>query len=86
MADIYSKQKPQLDSPGVGAFAVTPNDSTDLTQVPRWLYIGGAGNLAVVMANDDSVTFVSVPVGRFDIRVSRILATGTTATNIVAVY
>jgi hypothetical protein len=48
------------------------------------LYIGGAGNVAVVTEAGNTVTFTAVPVGtQLDIRVKQILATGTTATNIV---
>ena len=48
------------------------------------LYIGGAGNVAVVTEAGNTVTFTAVPVGtQLEIRVKQILATGTTATNIV---
>lgn len=48
------------------------------------LYIGGAGNVAVVTEAGNTVTFTAVPVGtQLDIRVRQVLATGTTATNIV---
>jgi hypothetical protein len=68
------------------AVAVTPHESNDLASVSRALYIGGAGNLTVTMAGGGSnVTFTAVPAGSFlPIRVSKVLATGTTATSIVA--
>jgi hypothetical protein len=48
------------------------------------LYVGGAGNLAVVTEAGNTVTFTAVPVGtQLEIRVKQVLATGTTATNIV---
>lgn len=68
-----------------GAVAVTPNDST-VFPVCRALYIGGTGNLAVRMADGQTVTFASVAVGIFPIQVDQVLATNTTATSIVAMY
>jgi len=73
-----------LDWPATKADAVTPSDSTDLTYIPRALYIGGEGNLKVDMAGGGTVTFASVPVGVFPIRVTRVYSTGTAATNIIA--
>ncbi len=68
-----------------GAVAVTTSDATVLP-VTRGLYIGVTGNLAVRMPDGMSVTFANVPVGVFPIQVDQVLATGTTATNIVALY
>lgn len=72
--------------PAEGGAAVTPNNSTDLTVTARSLYIGGSGNLKVDTADGSTITFSSVPVGIFPVRVKRVYATGTTATSIVALY
>lgn len=79
-----------LSEPAATAAAVTPNDSTDLTVNARGLYVGGAGNLVVLMAGESSdaatVTFVGVAAGTvLPIRVRRV-TTSTTATSIVALY
>jgi hypothetical protein len=65
------------------AAAVTPSDTGP--NAFTGLYIGGAGNVAVVMAgNTASVTFVGVPAGLFmPIQVSQVLSTGTTASSIL---
>lgn len=70
-----------------GAAAVTPSDTTELGPC-KALYIGGAGNVAVhTTGRDASVTFFAVPVGTvLPVSARRVLATGTTATNIVALY
>lgn len=67
------------------AFAVTNSDTT-IIPVTRALYIGGAGDLVVTMAEDQNdVTFLSVLGGTIlPIQVTKVLATGTTATGIVA--
>jgi hypothetical protein len=70
------------------AAVVTPNDSTDLGNVTRGVFVGGAGNLNVNMAGvGTEVTFTGVPAGAFlPICVSRIRSTSTTCTNIVAFW
>lgn len=51
------------------------------------LYVGGAGNVSVVTIGGDIVTFFAVPVGTvLPIQVIRLRATGTTATNVLALW
>jgi hypothetical protein len=85
--DNFKGVPTDLSSPGLNAATVTPSDSADITFSSRALYIGVTGDVTVNMAgNGSSILFKSVPVGILPIRVSRVLATGTTATNIVAVW
>lgn len=73
-----------LNNPVSVVFTVTPSDAADLQEVTRALYIGGAGNVRLVAKDSGTVTYANVPAGsRLPIRVSRVLATGTTATNII---
>jgi hypothetical protein len=72
------------DAPATAGFAVTPNDSVDLTALPRALYVGTAGNLSVVLGGA-TLTFVGVS-GFLPIRADRVRATGTTATDIIGLY
>jgi hypothetical protein len=68
------------------ATAVIPSDAT-IIPVTRGLYIGGTGDVSVVMADDENtITFIGVPAGIFPVQVMQVLATGTSATNIVALY
>lgn len=70
----------------LSAINVTPSDSTVLAQT-RGIYVGGAGNVAVTMADGTAVTFNALAVGVVHLlSVSQVKATGTTATNIVALY
>jgi hypothetical protein len=67
--------------------SVTPSDGTDLTNVTRALFIGGAGNLVVIDQSGNTTTFTGVAAGTLlTLRVTRVKATGTTATNIVALW
>lgn len=70
----------------VAGFAVTPSDSTVFSSTHRALYIGGAGDVTVRMVRDGSqLTFSAVPVGTLlPVSVDKVLATGTTATLILA--
>lgn len=69
--------------------AVTPADGADLTLgAARAIWVGGAGTIAIIAEGDSSaVTLSGVPAGTILwIRAKRILATGTSATLIVALY
>lgn len=84
----YDAFKGFADSPMAPAqsfFAVTPNDQVELPQTTKALYVGTGGTLVVLPALGNTlVTFVKVQDGSIlDIRVRSVLATGTTAGNIV---
>jgi hypothetical protein len=65
-------------------FPVTPNDGVDILVEPRWISVAVAGNLAVTKRDGTSVT-LALPAGIFPAGgVQRVLATGTTATGLVA--
>lgn len=50
----------------------------------RAIYVGGSGNLAVTMWDGGNITFSGLPAGALlPIRVSAILNSGTTATNVI---
>lgn len=75
------------------ASAVTPSNTTDIPAITGGtnngcvLYIGGYGDVKVDTVGGDTVTFVGVLGGTFfPVQVMRVYATGTTATNIVALW
>lgn len=73
--------------PAKQGFAVVPSDTEDFGYgYIRGMYVGGAGNLSVEMANG-TVMFYNVNAGSvLPIRVKRVNSTGTSATNIVGLY
>lgn len=73
--------------PANDAKAVTPHDTNTIAPC-RSLFIGGAGNITLSTGSDDSdVLFTGVTAGMIlPVRASAVRATGTTATNIVALY
>jgi hypothetical protein len=65
---------------------ITKSDSTDLTSSNiRMLWIGGAGDVAVIASDDSAaVTIASVAAGTLlRIAVKKVMSTNTTATNII---
>lgn len=87
-----------MDQPYKRAFAITPianttvaNSTNSFSTATRAVYVGGAGNLKVLMKNrsgaNSAVTFNSVPAGTtLNIAVHFVYSGNTTATNIVGLY
>lgn len=62
--------------------AITPNDTTAVKF--KGIYVGTTGNLTVLFTGDTvATTLNNVPVGVYQFEISKVLATGTTATNLV---
>jgi hypothetical protein len=73
-------------APSFKAVAITTSDAT-VIPVTRGIYVGGAGNVTVRMEDGGTVLFTAVPVGTtLNLAVDMIMATGTTATALVALY
>jgi len=74
--------------------AVVPSNTVDIPYVgdalsvwPCVLYSGTGGDIRVMTAGGDDVTFVGVPAGTFmPVQVTRVFATGTAATDIMACW
>lgn len=80
MANIFPSD------PAQDAAAVTASDTTHLGNV-RGLFVGGAGDVALVTAAGSTVVFAGVTAGAIlPVRCTQVRATSTTATNIVALY
>jgi hypothetical protein len=87
MADPF---KSSVDSPLMTAkrwITVTPNDGADLPGgTPKALWVNGSGNLSLVGEDGNAETFAVVAGAPIDLRPARVRATGTTATDIKALY
>ena len=85
MTDRFEAHAAGLDAPASHGFAVTPHDSTLLVETTRALYVGSAGHVALVLASGASVTLANVAGGTvLPVRAVQVRATGTTASNLVA--
>ena len=71
----------------VNAEAVTPSDSTPLSDITRGLWVGGGtGTVKVRMASGADCTFTGVAGVLLPIQCDLIYSTGTSATGIVALF
>lgn len=87
ITDRFLKKDGGSTAPARKAIPVTTSDSDLLVSIPRGLYIGVSGDVKVTLADDNTaVIFKSVPVGLLPVMVKQVFATGTTATNILALY
>jgi hypothetical protein len=87
MADRYAGTGDDLLSPASHAAAVVPNDNSDLPFASKRLWIGGAGSVSLATVGGDTVTYASVPAGTYLlVRAARVLATGTSASAILAEF
>lgn len=85
---------PGMTRPGASFAAVTASDTTDIAKLngdwPRALWVGVAGNIAVVAPNGTVRTFEGVSAGTMlPVQFRRVNSTNTTnqtATSMVAVY
>lgn len=93
--DLTKGNRTALNPTQMG-FPVTPSDNTALPAITNAIYVGGAGDLTVILRGDPSVgnskitgaasaiTFKAVPAGTWlNIAASYVMATNTTATNIL---
>lgn len=86
MSDPFRHENSAI-SPARALRAVTPSDSGDLPLgACKALWIGVGGTIAVIAADDSSSVTLTVQEGVLPVRVKRVLATGTTASSIVALY
>lgn len=68
------------------AFAITPSDTVNFTKACNAIYVGVAGDVAILLSGDTlAVVFKAAPVGvlQFYGSIKRVDATATTATNLV---
>jgi hypothetical protein len=85
-AALYPTDASDITGPAIGGFAITPDNDTDLPKVVRAIFVGTPGNITVVFARGGGpVTFYNVQ-GRLEVMASRVMATGTTASNLTGVY
>jgi hypothetical protein len=90
-ASIGSHYDAHSADPAVHAAAVTPSDTVDLTNASTALFLNATAGqtLTVIMLGGETgilFTFVAAFTGFVPLRVTRVMATGTNATGIVALW
>ncbi len=76
---------------GTTGVVVTPSDSSDITgataNTPATLFVGTGGNINVITLGGSTLLLKNIADGSFlPIQVTRVKATSTTATDIVAIF
>ena len=77
------------NDPALSAADVVPNDAADLPNYSRMLYVGFGGSnkdVHVTTINGSEVTFKNVPTGILMVQARKVWSTGTTATEILALW
>ncbi len=88
MADFFSNAADHVAAPARQALVVTPHDTNPLTDIPKALYVGTGGHIAMrgVGGAADQI-WKNVPSGTvIPFRAQFVRATGTTAADILALY
>lgn len=84
--DDFQNYSPSMESPVANAVAVTPSDTADLPRLTRAIYVGGQGDVRAMLRDGSVITFKDMSAGWHPVRIARVQATGTTATNIVGCW
>ena len=87
MTDTFKTFARSLTSPPENAVEITPSDTESLPHTTRALYIGGAGDVAVLLLGGAEVTFRGLQAGTLiPIRIDQIKRAGTTATGLIGLW
>lgn len=86
MTDKFSSYVESLESPPSNVIAVTPDDALDLPDASRGLNVALGGAVRVTTTGGTTETLMIAAGGVFPVRATRVWATGTTASGIVAMF
>lgn len=87
MAEHFEGRAEDVAAPARRGFAITASDAVDLAAETRAIYVGSGGTLAVILSSGDTVVLAGLTGGTIlPLRISRVLATGTTAGDLVGLY
>lgn len=84
MPDPFANYAVSLTSPAQRAEPITPSNGAELASATRAIYVGQTGNVRLRTVGGDIVTLANMQGGvLYPIRADQVLATGTTASDIV---
>lgn len=88
MATYLPPLPPIPPAPATHLFAITPSDTVTFPNATRAIWVGGAGNIAIVAQGDTTpVTISGVAAGTMlQIAAAQVMATNTTATLLVGMW
>lgn len=84
MKDEFRHFNSSPTAPAIAAEVIVPSDIEQLEYATRGLYVGTGGDLTVQMLDGDPVVLRNLQGGvLYPLRVSQVMATGTTAADLV---
>jgi hypothetical protein len=87
MPDAFQNLSDAPSAPATRVLAIMPHDTNPLVDIPKALYVGTGGSIALQGTSGTDATLTNVADGSIlPIRARFVRATGTTAANIVALY
>ena len=88
MTDYFSSHGDTPSAPATRALVVSPHDTNALSDIPKALYVGTAGNITMRGVNGAAdQLWKNVPAGTvLPFRAQYVRATGTTAADLLALY
>ena len=85
MTNPFSRRASSLSGPGIDYVPVTPDDGNDLADIAASVFVEGGGAISFVSVKGQTRTVTLPDFGWLVCGVTRVRATGTTATGIHAV-
>lgn len=82
--DLFAQHAPGLESPASRISEIVPNDATPLAFATRAIAVDTSGYVQVVTVGGDTGRIFVTAGMPFPIRATHVMATGTTATGLVA--
>jgi hypothetical protein len=87
MSKYFSGRAKGMDDPADRLVTLTPNDAADIPDgATRGVFVGVAGSFSVRDMHGNEVVLTSLDAQYHPIRITRLLATGTTASSIVGLF
>ena len=87
MSDLFENRADTPSAPATRVAPVIPSDTVPLNATPKALYVGSGGTIVLRGAAGEDATFANVADGAIlPVRAGFVRATGTTASQIVALY
>ena len=84
--DPHPNQAGAMSGPYSLGAAITKSDTNELANYSSAIYVGVSGDVKVTTIGGSVLVFKAAPVGLLQVRAKLVWSTGTTATDMVALY
>lgn len=86
MADKFENFSENLISPATKAFAITPHDTNEFTNIPRVVHCNSDGDVVGILKDDTVAQTFTVKAGQQLPYRFKVITTATTVTSLVGLY